>query len=290
MILRTGVRNPEGPVSLPDGSWIFTEMDAGVISRVNADGQMLQELVWTGLPNGLAVDASGNIWVAEAKQRSLLKVTLTGEIHKVSKGSKSLSFLLPNDLCFGPDGAIYMTDSGILLEEMRTISNPMAAYNLSFNGHVFRVDPKTGSCTWFDQGLRLTNGIAFGSTGDYLYVAETITGNIYRYRIDNGQVLGTRKLFGNVMLKPPQEFGRIAGPDGMAFDVEGNLYVAVLIQGDITVLDPSGKVKKRIPLEGNLPTNLAFDRNGKPFMLVTEASRGELLLIETEYPGLPLYK
>jgi gluconolactonase len=290
MILRSGVRNPEGPVSLPDGSWIFTEMDAGVISHINANGQMLQELVWTGKPNGLAVDASGNIWVAEAKQRSLLKVTLAGEIHKVSKGSKSLPFLLPNDLCFGPDGAIYMTDSGILHEEMRAISNPMAAYDLSFNGHVFRVDPKTDSCTWFDQGLRLTNGIAFDSTGDYLYVAETITGNIYRYRIDNGQVLGTRELFGNVMIKPPQEFGRIAGPDGMAFDVEGNLYVAVLIQGDITVLDPSGKVKKRIPLEGNLPTNLAFDRNGKPFMLVTEASRGELLLIETEYPGLPLYK
>ena len=291
MIFLAGVRNPEGPVSLPDGSWIFTEMDAGCISHVSANGQALQEIVKTGRPNGLALDKSGNIWVAEAKNRSLLMVTTEGKIITISKGNTSFNFLLPNDLCIGPDKAIYMTDSGILRDELHGIYKPMDAYDLSFNGHIFRVDPKTNSCTCFDEGIRLTNGIAFDPTGEYLYVAETITGNIYRYRFGIGkdQVLGSRELFGNVMAKPPQEFGRIAGPDGMAFDVKGNLYVTVLAQGDITVLDANGKVKKRIQLEGNLPTNLAFNQNGKPFIIVTEASRGELLLIETEYPGCSLY-
>jgi len=95
--------------------------------------------------------------------------------------------------------------------------------------------------------------------------------------------------FGNVMAKPPREFGKIAGPDGMAFDSAGNLYVAVIEQGDITVLDPMGRVSGRIALPGSTPTNLAFDVTGKKRMLITEASRGELLLMDTPEYGLPLY-
>ena len=72
---------------------------------------------------------------------------------------------------------------------------------------------------------------------------RTLTGNIYRYEIVNGKSVEERKIFANVMIKPPIEHGRVAGPDGMAFDREGNLYVSVLIQGDITVIDPSGNVK-----------------------------------------------
>ena len=50
------------------------------------------------------------------------------------------------------------------------------------------------------------------------------------------------------MQKPPIEHGRVAGPDGMAFDVQGNLYVAVLIEGNITVLDATGTVKQRMEI------------------------------------------
>ena len=87
----------------------------------------------------------------------------------------------------------------------------------------------------------------------------------------------------------PREYGRIAGPDGMAFDREGNLHVAVLVQGDITVLDPSGGVKDRVKLAGDMPTNIAFDAGGGMRALVTEASKNQLILMDTEQGGLPLY-
>ena len=283
------VANPEGPVCLSDGSWLFTEMDLGIISHVKADGSLKRTVAKTGLPNGLAVDGSGNIWVAEAKFPALLKVSMSGEVLEFSRGNIDLPFLLPNDLCFGPDGAIYMTDTGILLKDMQGLATPVDAYNLDFDGRVFRIDPNTGTCDLIDRGFRLTNGIAFGAKGNDLYVAETLTGNIYRYEIVDGKPLGQREIFTNVMVKPPIEYGRVAGPDGMAFDKAGNLYVAVLIQGDITVIDPFGNVKERIKTEGVLPTNLAFDQPGSKRILVTEAEKNHLFFIETDQEGLPLH-
>jgi len=288
-IFRKGVKNPEGPVSLEDGSWLITEMDLNVISHVSADGTQKREIAKTGLPNGLTFDNRRNIWVADARWRALLKVNFSGEISVVSKGSEDVPFLLPNDLCFGPDQAIYMTDSGIPLDEFASLSSPLDAYDLNYDGKVLRIDPESNNIEIIDRGLKLTNGIAFGPNGIDLYVAETLTGNIYRYDLAKGISKMERQFFGNVMVKDPREFGRIAGPDGIAFDQTGNLYVAVLVQGDISIMDRSGKIKERIDLEGDLPTNIAFDLSGNSRALITEASKQQLLLLDTDQGGLPLY-
>jgi gluconolactonase len=289
MIFRRDVSNPEGPVCLPDGSWVVTEMNRGIISHISADGRTKREIAHTGRPNGLALDGDGNLWVAESKFPALLKVTMSGTVTTVSKGDPDLPFLWPNDPCFGPDGAIYLTDSGVLLDALEGIELPEAAYDVPIDGRVFRVDPIGGRCTLLDRGLRFANGIAFGPGGEDLHVSETLTGNVYRYRIVAGQVEGGPQLFGNVMIKPPTEHGRVAGPDGMAFDVEGNLYVAVLTQGDITVLNPDGSVKERLEIDGTFPTNVAFARPGERRILVTEGSKNQLLMWETPAEGLPLY-
>ena len=288
-VLAQDVSNPEGPVCLPDGSWAITEMDRGVVSHISADGQDRREIAHTGRPNGLALDAQGNLWVAESQHPALLRLTLDGQATTVSTGSADLAFLWPNDPCFGPDGAIYMTDSGVLLADMEGVQPPLAAYDMPVDSRVFRIDPTTGECSLLDCGLRFANGIAFGPGGGELYVSETLTGNIYRYTIVDGQVKGGRRLFGNVMIKPPIEHGQMAGPDGMAFDVEGNLYVAVLIQGDITVLGPNGSMVERLEIDGTFPTNVAFARPDERRLLVTEGSRNQLLMLETEADGLPLY-
>jgi len=289
MVFCQDVSNPEGPVSLPDGSWIITEMDRGVISHISADGKKLRIIAETGRPNGLAVDGNGNLWVAESKFPSLLKLTLPDRITTISTGNPGLPFLWPNDLCFGPDGAIYMTDSGILLDEMEGVDSPESIYKLPIDGRVFRVDPKTGVCDLLDRGLRFANGIAIGPDRETLYVSETLTGNIYRYRFAGHRLPSQRELFGNVMLRPPAEYGMVAGPDGMAFDNEGNLLVGVLRQGDITVLGSNGSVKDHLSIPGTFPTNLAFDQSGKPQILITEGSGNQLLKLEVSAGGLALH-
>ena len=289
MIFARDVSNPEGPVSLPDGRWMVTEMDRGVISTISADGASRTVIVHTGRPNGLAIDGSENLWVAESQFPALLKMSMSGKSTHISRGTVDLPFLWPNDLCFGPDGAIYMTDSGILLEEMRAVDSPMAVYDLPMDGRLVRIDPGTGDCTYLDRGLRFANGIAFGPENKYLYINETLTGNIYRYPIVDGRVKETRELFSNVMVKPPEDFGQIAGPDGMAFDIEGNLYVSVLQQSDITVLAADGHLVDRLAIEGTFPTNVAFGPTGSTSVLITEGSKNQLLMLDVGVEGLPLH-
>lgn len=289
MIFRADVSNPEGPVLLPDGSWVIAEMNRGLISSISADGKDRREIAHTGRPNGIALGKDKNLWVAESRFPALLKVSMNGEVTSLSTGGADLPFLWPNDLCFGPDGSIYMTDSGILLEAMEGSKPPSAAYEQKIDGRLFRIDPQTGTCELLDRGLLFANGLAFGPGAEWLYVGETLTGNIYRYEISAGRVNGERQLFGNVMIKPPAEHGRVAGPDGMAFDVEGNLYVAVLTQGDITVLKPDGSINKRLEIDGTFPTNVAFAKQGDHKILVTEGSKNRLLLLEVPATGLTLY-
>lgn len=290
MLFGSGFDNPEGPVSLSDGSWIVTEMNAGVITHVSSKGKKLRELINTGRPNGLAIDSENCLWIAESKHSSLLKLPLKGgSLNLVSTGPFDLPFLWPNDLCVGPDGFIYLTDSGILLGDFENITPPEAVFHQPIDGRLFRINPLNGNCSALDRGLWFANGIAFGPSKKSLYVNETLSGNIWRYEIKDGELVGERQLFGNVMKALPVDYGQVAGPDGMAFDLDGNLYVAVLGQGDITVLNPSGAVVNRIPLDGDFPTNIAFEANGEKCVLITEGSKNQLLKLDVPQSGLPLF-
>ena len=289
MIFSNDVNKPEGPVSLMDGSWMIAEMGLGIISHFSANGKEKRIIAETGRPNGLALDGNGNLWIAESKYPAILKLSPSGDLTTISTGMHELLFLWPNDLCFGPDGALYFTDSGILLNDLVGIEEPEAVYDLEFDGRIVRIDPNTNICEIIDRGLRFPNGIVFGLGGEYLYVNETLTGDVFHYRIIDGRVEGSRQLFGNVMAKPCEKYHKMAGPDGMAFDKEGNLYVCVLQQGDITILPPDGSIIGHLPIFGKFPTNIAFSRSGKPQILVTEGSTNSLLKLDVQLGGMALY-
>lgn len=282
-IIASGVMAPEGPVDLCNDTVAYVSTQTGVVGVVDLASRLVRTLCTLEAPNGMAMRKDRSLWVADAVGK-LYRVTMEGQHELVTTGSKESPFLLPNDLCFGPDGYLYMTDSGILHETLGQ-TDPTRALSLPFNGKLYRIHPDEGTCSVLDTGLLLTNGIAFGPGGHYLYVAETVTGNIYRYKTG----IWKRMYFGNVMIRTAQEVGQIIGPDGMAFSETGDLYVAVVGQGDITVLSPSGQVINRIAIRGTHPTNLAFDTSGEKRIFVTEASRGALLEMKTSSKGLPLF-
>ena len=58
-ILATGLGFPEGPVAMPDGSVILTEIRNRRCSRVTADGKVTVFSDNGGGPNGLAVGPDG---------------------------------------------------------------------------------------------------------------------------------------------------------------------------------------------------------------------------------------
>ena len=75
----------------------------------------------------------------------------------------------------------------------------------------------------------------------------------------------------------------------MAFGADGNLYVAVHGQGDVTVPSLEGDVVRRIETTGRQPTNVAFGRPGEQRIYVTEVEFGRSEAFEVETEGLRLY-
>lgn len=287
MIFIEDLGNPEGPVLLSDNSWVVLEMraDRGCMTHISADGKERRRIAKTGRPNGLAVDKDGVLWVAESMNPpSLLRVTMDGNVETLATECDGEPFLFPNDLCFGPDGALYMTDSGFLCKAWMTLT-PDQKRAARPDGRVYRIRPETGKIEKLDTGIPFANGIAFGPDRN-LYVTATLSGMVYRYAWQEGKV-GERQDFGNV--RDPDKAGTFCGPDGVAFGRDGNLYVAVVWQGDVTVLGPEGQTIRRIQTAGLGPTNVAFGPPGSQKIYVTEQGDGRFEVFNVETDGLKLY-
>ena len=61
-IIAEGLRFPEGPVAMPDGSVILTEIAAGRITRISPDGAKTTVATPGGGPNGLAIGPDGKLY------------------------------------------------------------------------------------------------------------------------------------------------------------------------------------------------------------------------------------
>lgn len=290
MIFATGLGAPETPRLMQDKSWLCVEMapHRGGVTHISPDGKTIRLVARTGTPNGLAVDKDGVIWVAETYPHpSLMRVTMDGAAEVYMDECNGDRFLLPNDLCFGPDGSLYLTDSGILMSDWVVDGAVRPDWQTApFDGRVYRINLKTKEISKLDSGLRFTNGIAMGPDG-HLYVNEMITGMVYRYPFENGVPTGDRDDFGNVLA--PDWPGGFRGPDGMAFGANGLLYCTVYGQGDLTVLDRDGSVVQRIRTQGKNPTNVSFGPDGEHRIYVTEHELGQIELFDVDTAGLPLY-
>jgi gluconolactonase len=283
----TDVGAPEGLVCLADGSMYVTEMSAATlqITRLLPDGGRKVVKRTGGRPNGLAIDGDDNLWVAEAGLRALLCLDPEGREILGMDRDDDYRFRLPNDLCFGPNGKLYLTDSGMAVEECLAGQNVAEGYRkLPCEERVYEIDPVAGKVDRvLDQGILFTNGVAFGPDGA-LYADASFTGEIYRY--DVGAQSPARELFCNVL--QPFEGDDFRGPDGMAFGDDGRLYCTVYSQRNVTVLNRDGSLAERLALEGDNPTNCAFALSGR-VLRVTEVAGGRVEQIATPREGAPLH-
>lgn len=284
----TGLGAPEGPISLPDGSMYVTEMstETSCVTHLNPQGRKRVIRKTGGRPNGLALDGDGNIWIAEAILRAVICVDSQGrEIMRID-GDERDRFLFPNDLAFGPDGHLYMTDSGMIASDFISGQNFVENFmDLHWDGRVYELDPKSGRILrQIDRGIRFTNGIAFDGA-NRLYANASFTGEVYCYDVF-GMGAPRRELFGNVL--QPDDRPVFRGPDGMKFGADGRLYCTVYNQGNVTVLGHDGQVADRLMLDGDQPTNCAFSVDGTT-LFVTEVSKGQVEALPAPCAGLTLH-
>ncbi len=283
--IAVGLHQPDGPVGLQDGRIACVETEDGrrCVSVIAPRGQRREICRPGGRPSGLAVDGDGCFWVAGGPENSLVRLSPEGRMLQMIEGSETGPFVLPRDLAFGPDGLLYMSDAGVRIADLvigQTIRPDFL--NAPYNGCIYQIDPADGRVLRsLAAGLLLASGIAFDSNG-LLYYSEMLTGNIYR------QVLGGRQeIFAHALRSPMGT--RLKGPAGMAFDRDDTLYCAVYGQGDICLIDTSGKLSGHIRTNGTLPSNVAFTVDGKQ-VLITEQEHGAIERIPAPKPGLSLHR
>jgi gluconolactonase len=265
-----------------------TEMSADTSCVTHLDPQGGKRVIRKtgGRPNGLARDGDGNIWIAEAILRAVICIDPQGNELMRIEGDGNDRFLFPNDLAFGPDGNLYMTDSGMVAGDFISGQNFVENFmDLPWDGRVYQLDPKSGRIVRrIDSGIRFTNGIAFDAA-NRLYANASFTGEVYRYDVF-GSGAPRRELFGNVL--QPDDRPVFRGPDGMKFGADGRLYCTVYNQRNVTVLGADGQVADRLVLEGAQPTNCAFSLDGTT-LLVTEVSKGQVEALPAPCAGLALH-
>ena len=277
------LQRPECVLAQRDGT-LWTADARGGIMRIHPDGRqelLLQrsgqtpaptagggdkspeDLILRGtLPNGIALDADGNFFIAnfgtdaiEFMQRDGTTRTLYTELDGVPLGK--VNFAMRDE-----SGRLWFTVTTRQQPWTRNINDKLA------DGYVLLLD---------GQGLRIvadgfvgTNECRLDARGEWLYVVESNARRISRLRVGPGGTLSGREVFG------PSDLGGV--PDGFAFDAWGNLWITLVISDRLIALTPEGEVLTL--LDDGDPVQVAeFDRHFLAGTMTTEvmaATRGTI--------------
>jgi gluconolactonase len=294
--LARGLRFPEGPVWLPDGSVLVVEIARGTLTRVGPDGSVDVVAHCGGGPNGAAMGPDGRVYVCnnggfEWQERGgyLLPGNQAadyagGRIQRVDLATGAVEDLYtevdghplcgPNDLVFDETGGFWFTDHGKNRPRDRD------------RGGVYYARADGSSVTEVLHPLDAPNGIGLSPDGRELYVAETHQGRLYRWSLEGpGRIAGYfgPEHRGDVLADPE------GGPlfDSLAVDEAGNVCVATIRNGGITVVSPDG-AHRHVPFDDPLTTNICFGGEDRRTAFVTLSGTGRLVSCEWDTPGLAL--
>lgn len=277
---------PEGVAVDKTGNVYVSLSPIGQVRKIAPDGsQSVLATLPVGAfgPLGLAVDAPGNVYAAvstfDPATHGVYRIDRSGAAERLP-GSGSILF--PNGLAFDKRGNLYATDSIL--------------------GAVWRI-PKGGSAElWLQHPLLAGNG-SFG-------FPFPIGANGIAYR--HGEIVVTNSELGRLLriaVEPDGSAGAptmlaedlaLFGADGIALDVHGSLYVAVIVQSAIV----------RVAADGSTLTTLATAADGLDFtsslafgtgmrdrqavfavnfaVFVPGGAGPALLRVAVDEPGLPL--
>jgi gluconolactonase len=297
--ITSGLGFPEGPIAMPDGSVLLVEIQRGTLTRVQPDGatEIVAEL--GGGPNGAAIGPDGKVYVCNNggfEWHEVLGLTLPGnqaadyaggKIQRVDLASGAVEDLYvevdghalrgPNDLVFDRDGGFWFTDHGKGRARDRD------------RGGLYYATADGRSIREVVYPLDSPNGVGLSPDGSRVYVAETYTGRVWAWDVTGpGQVAdgpalgmppGATLLFG---LPGYQLF------DSLAVDGAGNVCVATLATGAISVVAPDGTLVEQVPTEDPLTTNICFGGDDLTTAYVTLSGTGRLAALEWRRPGLAL--
>jgi len=288
---------PEGPIWCRDGSILLVEIRGGRLTRVLPDGSKETVAELGGGPNGAAVGPDGNVYVcnnggfewhvvgdrtfpgnqpADYSGGSIQRVDpATGAFETLYTECDGHPLRGPNDIVFDSHGGFWFTDLGKSRERDRDRTGIF--YALPDGSSIREVAfPLDGG----------PNGIGLSPDEQTVYVAETFTGRVTRFDLKGpGEIEPFPASPHGGQLLAALSHGELL--DSLAVDAEGNVCVATIGNGGITVFSPKGE-HHHVPTDDILTTNICFGGDELRTAWITLSSTGRLVRCEWETPGLRL--
>ncbi len=292
-----GLLFPEGPIAMPDGSVILVEIARGTLSRVY-DGKTDVVANLGGGPNGAAIGPDGAVYVCnnggfqwhEHNGRlypgeepesygggRIERVDLTtGAVDILYTHCEGQPLRGPNDIVFDAQGGFWFTDHGKMRPRER---DRTGVFYAKADGSFIeeKIFPLDGP-----------NGIGLAPDEREVYVAETHSGRLWAYP------LAAPGQLANAQGDRPDGGRLINGRagyflfDSLAVEDCGNVCVATIVDGGITVLSPNGAEPDFVPMPDRLTTNIAFGGEDLKTAYITLSSTGQLVSVPWPRKGLKL--
>ena len=138
-------------------------------------------------------------------------------------------------------------------------------------------------------GMMPANGIGLSPDENTVYVAETPTARLWSFDLSApGEVKPRDVIYRGERGKPVAGLGGYQMFDSLAVEAGGNVCVATLISGCISVIAPDGTLVEQVPTGDRVTTNIAFGGPELKTAYITLSSKGELIAMDWARAGLPL--
>ncbi len=261
----------EGPVWLPEEKkLVFSDIPSSQLMQWSeSDGLSVYRKSENA--NGNILDLQGRIISCQHGPRNLIRIEADGSTTILADRFEGKRFNSPNDVAIRSDGTLWFTDPPWGLTEPPEIS-----------GHwVYKLDPTSGQVSVVLKNLAMPNGIVFSPDENRIYIADTggnprhpdrkfheLPASIVCHEVSANGELGKRLFRIN------------AGSDGMAVDIQGNLFTTH--GGGVQVYDADGKLLGKIEVP-EAPANVCFGGNDFRTLFIT--ARTSLYSIRMRQPG-----
>ena len=288
-IFGKGVLQSEGVVIDKEGN-AWGGGRNGKVYKVSPDGKVheVAQLPAGSIPNGVALDRAGNFVYCDLGKKAMMRCAPDGKVSMIADRVGSVTLTLPNFCSYDEEGNLYVSNSSTcdintLLPELEKPAP---------NGALVRIRPD-GRGDVVAEGLYLANGTAMDPNEDAVYVLESTRYDCLRIQIKKDGTFGKPEVYSK---------GFPAIPDGMAFDVDRNLYITLPARivgagftpaNQILKVDPNGNWSMLIedPTGERVifPTNCAFGGPGMQDLFIANLEGEHFGKVHTSFRGHPLY-